>query len=546
MRRHTTLFATATLALGGLALAPVAPPVDLAGDVAGEVASDVTGDRDPRDRQAAPAVGETDLFNLELVANFDFTAYADNDDVKRQGTDLEFFTTETVVRDADGVVVGADGLAGTDDDQLPATRDFAVVGDHTDGAAVFDITDPEATYLASYITCPHPRADVGVLQFEDAGTTRTLVAISRESGALCFEALEGGRVAGGETGSNGGAGVFELTDPYAPEAVAGIEIGTGGAHNLAFHPTEPILYAWNGELPGGVSTIQIVDLRDWAASGDLDDITPMVGPTTLGSVHDGEFSPDGELMYVASENNYEIFDNSDPADPVRLGAFTPNPGTYAHGYFPTPDGSISITNNESLALGGFFANGSAVCPGEGLGFYDTSDPALPVGPVGVFVPPVQGSAVPGEGLDSRDCTSHFGRVAPNGKVMTLGWYILGTRVVDFSDPTLPVEVAAATISRADDERDEGRGSQVWSAKTYGDTPYIYVGDQERGFDVLRWAGPEACEVAPWMDGWDLSCMDGEERLPVEPAATERVVVAPDPRELAGLREQQGSGYVCRL
>lgn len=534
MRRTLALLSTAAMTASVVAFAP-AP-----------VGPTATAER------AAPAVGETDLFNLEHVYNFDFRTESGKESDTQQGTDLEFFSAEVVVKDADGVVVGADGEPGTADDQVPALRDFAVVGDHSDGAGIFDITDPEAPYLASYQPCNNPRNDVGVHQLTDGdgNVTRTLFGLSREGGQVCQEAQAGGLVFGGETGSGGGIALFDLTDPYAPAPVAAITVGTGGAHNFAFHPTDDLIYVWNGEIPGGVSTIQIVDLRDWVASGELRDITPMVGPETLGSVHDGEFSPDGSLIYVASENNYEIFDNTDPANPVRLGHYVPNPGTYAHGYFPTPDGSLSITNNESLAIGGFFAPNSAVCPGEGIGFYDTSDPANVIGPLGYFVPPVQGTVLPTDGqLDPRACTSHFGRVAPNGEVIALGWYILGSRVVDFSDPTLPVEVAAATFSRGDDELEEGRGSEAWATKTYKG-PYLYVGDQERGFDVFRWAGPEACEVAPWEDGWDLSCMDGTERLPIDPATTTEQQAAMargvDPNTLLGLQPRVRNGYSCRF
>ncbi len=529
MRRPVSLVAVASLSLGLAAFAPA-----------------------PLERAAAPAIGETDLFNMEHVFNHDFKQNNGRSVDTQQGTDLEFFSSTVVVRDAAGTVVGADGVAGNADDEVAVLRDFAVVGDHSDGAGIFDITDPENTYLASYQACNNPRNDVGVKQFTDKdGNQRTIFGLSREGGSVCSEAQAGGLVMGGNTGSGGGIGMFEVTDPYNPVPFAAITVGTGGAHNFIFHPTDMLIYVWNGELPGGRSTIQIVDMRKFVETGKKTDILPFKGPETLGSVHDGEFSPDGSLMYVASENNYEIFDNTDPAKPVRLGAYVPNPGTYAHGYFPTPDGSISITNNESLALGGFFAPNSAVCPGEGLGFYDSSDPANVIGPVGMFVPPVQGSILPTDGkLDPRACTSHFGRVAPNGEVMTVGWYILGTRVVDFSNPSLPVEVAAATISRDDDELEEGRGSEAWASKFYKG-PYVYVGDQERGFDVFRWAGPDECEVAPWEDGWDHDCIGDDERFPVDPSSTAQNVAragAIDPNALLGLdpATAQRDRYSCRL
>lgn len=453
------------------------------------------------EREALPAVGETDLYNLELVDNFSFETTeaelgANDHGAGQQGTDLEFFTTTV------------DG----------EERDFAVVGGYTRGAYIFDITDPDTdgAKLARFVPCAQPRNDVGVHQFTDEdGTLRTWIGLSLQSGRVCEEA---GEYRGNVSGS-GGFALFDVTDPYAePVGLGAIQVGYGGVHNLVFHPTEPLAYVWNGALPGAVNSVQIVDLAD------LSHVT-VSQLETLGGPHDGELSPDGSLLYMASENNYEIFDNSDPRAPVRVGQYTPNVGTYAHGYFPTPDGDISITNNESLALGGFFASGSGACPGEGLAFYDTSDPALPVGPIGYFAPPVQGRT------DDRACTSHFGRVVPNGKVMTVGWYILGARVIDLSDPTQPREIGAATI--ADTEDPAENGSEAWAAKAYRG-PYVYVGDQGRGFDIFRWTGalcPEghpAAGASPFEDGWTSDCVPEGRATLVDPARTR---LATDPREL---------------
>lgn len=490
-----------------------------------------------RQQRATPAVGETDLFNFEHVGNLNFSFVLNGGDKGQQGTDVEFFSTVADVRDADGTLTGVTEL-----------RDFAVVGDHSDGMVIVDITDPENAYVAEFISCANPRSDVGVFQWTEAdGTLRTFVGSSRESGNMCAEAGPATLDADGYSG-NEGISMFEVTDPYEAKPFARIRIGTGGAHNFMFHPTAPVAYAWNGELPGGVSSVQIVDMSPYFVDGgDVTEIRSFVGPTTLGSPHDGELSPDGSTMYVASENNYEIFDNTDPLNPVATTAFAPNEGTYAHGYFPTPDGNIAITNNESLALGGFFVSGTSLCPGEGLAFYDTSVEGTAVGPLSYYVPPVQG-----RGPDGRACTSHFGRVAPNNQVMSVGWYVLGGRVVDFADPTLPVEIGAATISLADSQSGplavsggQTTGTEAWSAKFYKG-PYMYVGDQGRGFDIFKWTGPEECGN-PFDETYDSDCMieSGQYRLVVDPLAptaddADRVVLTPAlaAQAVANLRDDE--------
>jgi hypothetical protein len=266
--------------------------------------------------------------------------------------------------------------------------------------------------------------------------------------------------------------VFDITDPFEWRPMYRLRTGFGGVHNFAFHPTADVGYAWNGALPGAVTTIPIVDFTEL----DHPDVTS--GPDTLGGPHDGELTPDGKRMYVAAENNYQIYDTTDPLNP-ELVSVAPNVGSYAHGAFPTSDGTLLVGNNESLVLGGLLAPGTAVCPGEGLAAYDLRNERTPVGPVGTYAPDVVG---PSDGI----CTSHFGRFAPGTRVMSIGWYDAGVRVVDWANPSAPTEVAAAVLE----------DTNTWAAK-FHDGPYVYAGDIGRGFDVFRWAGDGP---APWVGG----------------------------------------------
>ncbi|MPY78283.1 MAG: hypothetical protein GEV04_07275 [Actinophytocola sp.] len=270
---------------------------------------------------------------------------------------------------------------------------------------------------------------------------------------------------------SGGVGVFDITDPYKWSPMYRLRTGHGGVHNFIFHPTKPYGYASNGALPGGLNEIPIVDFTK--------PFHPKVlrGPDTEGGVHDLEFSPDGTRAYAASENNYRIYDTSKPWRPELLSR-TPNVGSYAHGVFPSSDKKLMVTNNESLVIGGFLVEGTGVCPGEGLASYDTTDESSPQGPLGYYVPDVNGPT------DERPCTSHFGRFFPGTKILSMGWYIAGTRIVDWSDPANPVEVASAVM----------KNTNTWAAK-FHKGPYVYAGDIGRGFDVFRWSGKGK---APWL------------------------------------------------
>lgn len=397
--------------------------------------------------------GEQSLLNFEHVWNHQTTG-TPNDG---HATDLEFYTTTIPLRDEAGQIV-------LDEEGNPTLveRDFAVMGSYDGGAWVYDITDPEAPLFVTNIACSQRQNDVQIKKLGD----RWILALAKDgSGNPCVtERLFG-------QGGAAGIAVFDITDPYAVERLYSVRTG-GGAHNFTFHPTEPYGWVSTGDLPGGNNHIPIIDFTDVDNPRIAADIPNLGGP------HDIAFSVDGTRAYVASENNWKIYDSSDPTAPTLLSE-TPNAGTYAHGFDPTPDKSIAIGTNESLALGGFFVGGTAVCPGEGMTFFDLTDEAHPV-PVGQFFAPVVGN--PG---DNRACTGHVGEVASNGEVVATGWYTGGARVIDFSTPSLPTEIGHAVME----------GAEVWTANFYKG-PYLYTADQRRGFDVFRWTGGP---VAPWED-----------------------------------------------
>jgi hypothetical protein len=70
------------------------------------------------------------------------------------------------------------------------------------------------------------------------------------------------------------------------------------------------------------------------------------------------------------------------------------------------------------------------------------------------------------------------------KTLVTGWYIGGVRIVDFTNPSQPVEAGIAVMP----------GAEVWSAKWHKG-PYVFAADQRRGFDVFKWTGTSP---APWL------------------------------------------------
>jgi hypothetical protein len=332
------------------------------------------------------------------------------------------------------------------------------MGSYGGGAWVFDITDPENVRFVTNIECNQTQNDVQIKQFGQ----RWILALARDGGTRPCVA----KTFNGSAGA--GIAVFDVSDPYSFQPMYSFRT-EGGAHNFTFHPTKPFGWVSTGDLPGALNHIPIIDFTN------VDEPTLAADIDVEGGPHDISFSPDGLRAFVASENNYRIYDTTDPKAPVLVSR-VPNAGTYAHGYDPTPDRKIAIATNESLALGGFFAKG--VCPGEGMTFFsiEGTREQTPV-PTGQFFANVQGP-VP----DNRACTGHVGKVDNN--TLVSGWYIGGVRVVDFSNPNLPTEVGSAVM----------QGAEVWAAKWFKG-PYIFAADMRRGFDVFRWTGSTP---APWL------------------------------------------------
>lgn len=418
----------------------------------------------------APA-GVPRMVNFEHVYNY--TPEAETLNPEGKGTDHEFYTASVPHRDyATGQLLDDDGKPLTPGDPpVMVTRDFAIMGSYGGGGWIFDITNPEAVQFVKNIPCNQTQNDIQIKQFG----TRWILVMTRDGSAQpCVDTAAGGT-------SGAGLAVFDITDPYQPQPMYNFRT-TGGAHNFTFHPSKPVGWVSTGDLPGGpVNHIPIIDFSNVDAPVLAADI-----PVQGGGPHDIAFSADGLRAYVAAENNYQIYDTTDPLAPMRINSsILANQGTYAHGFDPTPDRKLAITTNESLVAGGFFGPNSAICPGEGLNFYRIEGDAER-NPVKLnqepFLADVQGpSTTPN---DTRACTGHVGKLG--NEAMTLGWYIGGVRVVDYSNPAEPVEIGSAVMPN----------TEVWSAKWYKG-PYVYASDMRRGFDVYRWTG---AQPPPWTGG----------------------------------------------
>ncbi|HEV3472117.1 MAG TPA: hypothetical protein VG408_02770, partial [Actinomycetota bacterium] len=324
-----------------------------------------------------------------------------------------------------------------------------------------------------------------------------------------------------------GIRIVSIADPDRPQLVASIPLGARGAHTVSVLP--------RGSRPAhGAAPIDEVylyassptDRENWVLGVPLDDPAAAAGNVT--TIDHGEtwgchdisfFVPAGLAACAAvgaargdpakpTEAHFErpiagaslldIRDDADdpnddgagPTSPKLVAVIdNPHPAARLHSAAFSWDGKTLIFSDENNTS---TQAGFSCLPEEtgglsgGLWFYDISDSARPK-LVGYQEP----HYLPGAGW----CTSVNFNVIPLGSgrdVLVGAWYMGGTTVVDFSDPSDPREIAYFNAAPGDPEV----GSLTRAAYWYDGLIYINnvhgcltgivcLGPTARGLDVLR-------------------------------------------------------------
>jgi hypothetical protein len=418
--------------------------------------------------------------NLELIDQYHTTTTGSGGG----GTDLEFFTRE--LREW----VDVEGTRHVlDEEDPPVTRHFALVGNWTNGSGgptVIDITNPEDTYIVSRVpSCTPSQGDIQV-------RADGMVAAIAKQGGTCTVVDPDGipRPVGN------GSVLVDLADVYDPRAVGHALHNTSG-HNNTIHPSGDYLYiSSSGKTP---PTVPIYDITDPTNPVKVRDLTFPDG----NSPHDIRFSDDGTRAYMAGVNRYRIVDTTDPENPTQISSFqaggTDSPGsTIGHDALVSPDGRFLFLGDE---LNG---GGTAPCPGGAIYTYDLEDETAPrlIGMAwagGGPVTSLQAVDHPDNAGAVGGCTSHVMDMNPDGKSLSIGWYVLGTRTFSWeslynADGT-PKDVSGVTLTWGSLSTGDGlvetgymipATANTWSAKQYSEVPgYIFSDDLTHGFYVTK-------------------------------------------------------------
>lgn len=369
-------------------------------------------------------------------------------------------------------------------------RDYAFAGTYHRGMQVIDITNPRRPSIAGVFDCGLAQGDVQVWQKGGRWLASYTADNGYGSGGTCYRKLG---VPRGSTGTF----IADVTNPSAPKPIGFIPIILG-SHNATIHPAGRFLYNSDSELPGR-GQVEVWDLIDPAKPKKmrtLDLIPPSLATNDApSSSHDITFNATGTRAYVAALTYTVVVDTTQPASPTVIGYIADPAITLHHQADPievqTPAGPLTflVVTDE---LGGGSEN---VCPGGGLHVYNVSGP-LELAPVkvGAFFAPFAGAS------PARACTSHVLRVHPDEQIMTIGWYGLGSRVLDISGLVgLTAGVEESTGSVQAGMREIGffrfADSDTWTAKTNriaaDGSFFLFANDHERGFDVFRFVPPSS-------------------------------------------------------
>ena len=370
--------------------------------------------------------------------------------------------------------------------------DLAVQGSY-DGFRLIDIAQPTEPRLIADIECRGPQGDVSI--WEDL----VFVSVDRPQttpGCDSDDAQTADPLFVPDEGGWEGIRIFDVSRPTAPRLVTSVQTDCGShTHTLLPDPDNDRLlvyvssYALRVEPqfapdctnPHGHVSVVEVPLGDPAAAKVVSQPhlfdTPIwelwpgapEGLEETAGCHDITFYERLQLAAAACMSEGQIWDVSNPIRPRQLAHVDLPDVSFWHSASWSNDGSVVAFGDENLAEAG--------CTDAPLGsiwFYRVDDPAAPQLAGRFSLDRYQGSEI---------CSAHMFNVIPGIErdLLVAAFYAGGTTVIDFTDPTAPVEVAYFDVG--------GRvpGDQ-WAAYWY--RGLIYASDHLRGLDVFRLDLPE--------------------------------------------------------
>lgn len=370
--------------------------------------------------------------------------------------------SQQAVESSDNIKLVSNTPLGGANDVVFTDDGYAVVATNGSGEQaglwVVDVRNPKKPKPVGHLPCAGSGYDVGLWQ--------DVAVMSIDSGSGNSSTSDTGCNVDGTEGSEG-IRLVDISDRRNPKEIKFVETQCGSHTNITFdHEGRGLVYvqsypaSTSGACPSAHGIISVVDITDPAKAEVVaqPSVVPAVG------CHDGAI--DGDRAYMACLTEGQIWDITDPLEPVILSHIRDVPDAIWHSADTSNDGDVAIFGFESFGAGNASCNGTGSGKHGALYFYDVADPAAP-SQLGSFVPPR---------LIDGLCTAHNFSVIPGHDKLVTSWYAGGFMAVDFSDPTAPSEFAHFL----------GEGTSTWDAQWYRGK--AYVGDTARGLDILKIKG----------------------------------------------------------
>jgi hypothetical protein len=402
-------------------------------------------------------------------------------------------------------------------------RTYAFAGSYYDGLDIIDVTEPEHPVKVASYDCGVGQGDVQVFRRDG----RVLLAYAQDDGYTQYpsECTEQAQDLGFSPSANdGGTYIVDVTDPSAPFLVTFLAIDAGtnalgmglGSHNTTIHPSGRYLYNSNADLMTDITpSIEVVDISDLQHPKVVNEFALQTVPGLGTDAHDITFSPDGDRAYVAALSHGEILDTTDPANPVRISSVVdPTLNVWHQMEELTVDDPVLGERSFLIAEDEFAgAEGTGQCPNGAVHVYDITDEAVPL-PVGVFQIDMAGVApgnVPADAYVAR-CTAHVFKIDRESKIMTMGWYNAGVRILDLS-ALAGIAVGGDGVGIKQLGWYRFTDSDTWAAKAVSADRkgfYVFGNDKRRGFDVYRYepAAAGAVSAGRWLTPVQASALLG--------------------------------------
>jgi hypothetical protein len=180
-----------------------------------------------------------------------------------------------------------------------------------------------------------------------------------------------------------------------------------------------------------------------------------------GRIHD-MVVVDRRLYSSFLDGGFTVHDVADPRVPLLVASHD-YPDALTHNAWPSADGRFLFTTDE-------------ISPNGHMRVWDLGGAGGGVGPVRQV----------GRFLSSVPAVIH--NVHTLGDLVYIAYYTAGLRIVDVSEPRLPVEVAYADTSPLSSQNFQG----AWGVFPYTGRSYSYVSDRQTGLWIVDFTG----QIAP--------------------------------------------------